>query len=1215
MSQRIKDEILKVTVVVNGEEATKELYKLEDVQRALGESNKALRAERAKLEAQGKKDTEAYQQLTAKIKENDLAIRSNDARMKELRKEIGLNALTTGQLKKEAISLRRQLENLTPGSAQFKKLDADLKAVEARMRELKGQSQATGMSLGGIADGFNKYSGIAATVLASTTGLVLGFRKLVDTFNQFEAGVDELSSLTGLAGEDLNWLSEQAKELSVSTVAGGVKITASAQDIVKAYTLMGSAKPELLANKEALNEVTKQALILAEAAKMNAAEAVQSLAETMNQFSAPAEEAGRFINVLAAGSKEGAATIPEVNAAMIKFGTAAKQANVSVEESVALVEALADKGVKGEIAGTGLKNVLLKLQTGANDTNPKIVGMVQALENLRAKNLSAADVVKMFGQENYSAAKILIENTDRVKQLTTAVTGTSVALDQATINTQNNAAALAQAKNKFQLTAIEMGEKLAPVMTFSTNAFTYFLKAVMTAPEVLQNYGAYILSATGMMIAFNAATVQATISEKAKQAAEFFGTGITKTKATLEAANITRLTVQAALTDLLTGKITLSTAATRIWNATLAANPAMWVIAGISALIGAIKLYDENNAKAKQLQELTNKTINEASAANKSYEKATEELTSKVQSLHNVTKEGREVLQKDIDLKIQQAKATLEHVKAKQLEAGELAKQPSLLQQAWNLIKSGGNAAISATHNTIDAYKNSKEAADAFGEQIKKLESNIQNLSGVKGQLDKALNAESIADKIAGENISQLTEKADLYRKALQIAKIGTEEYERIRKKLAAVDKKLTPAETGTNKEAEKEAEKQAKLTKQAQDKTLTMIENAKKAEEAILIKNYRDGILNKRQFEDQMFENEIYYLSQRLGAKKQFGLDYSAEDLELNKRLLDNQQQLEAEQKKIADENKAKFFQDMEMRFEEEKAAIYQNFANGLITKQEFDFQLDELEANTTAMRLEAKKAFHVAAADDEIAQAQRAIEFKRAQAQAEADLEAIKGDAIISGLGLAKAAFKERSTAWKLAFAAEKVAAISQIVINTMREISGINAAYSLIPGGQLIAAPLTLQAKIRSGIAIGTILAQAIPAFEAGLYDVTSAYDGKHYRAGYSGVARTGEVRTPQLFLAGEKMPEMIIDGPTMRNLKMKSPEIIQAIHQHRVPAYAAGMYPETPTSSGTSEAVLMGLMATINGLNQTLNNGISAEMRYQDYKELDDKVNTVNQEFNI
>jgi uncharacterized phage infection (PIP) family protein YhgE len=42
-----------------------------------------------------------------------------NARMKELRDEIGLTALTSGQLKTLAGQLNRQLANLTPNTASF----------------------------------------------------------------------------------------------------------------------------------------------------------------------------------------------------------------------------------------------------------------------------------------------------------------------------------------------------------------------------------------------------------------------------------------------------------------------------------------------------------------------------------------------------------------------------------------------------------------------------------------------------------------------------------------------------------------------------------------------------------------------------------------------------------------------------------------------------------------------------------------------------------------------------------------------------------------------------------------------------------------------------------------------------------------------------------------------------------------------------------------
>ena len=62
----------------------------------------------------------------------------------------------------------------------------------------------------------------AATV--AIVRLVLGFKSLVKVFNDFEERVDNLSALTGLAGKSLAWLSDRAKELSVSMIAGGVSV-------------------------------------------------------------------------------------------------------------------------------------------------------------------------------------------------------------------------------------------------------------------------------------------------------------------------------------------------------------------------------------------------------------------------------------------------------------------------------------------------------------------------------------------------------------------------------------------------------------------------------------------------------------------------------------------------------------------------------------------------------------------------------------------------------------------------------------------------------------------------------------------------------------------------------------------------------------------------------------------------------------------------------
>ena len=94
-----------------------------------------------------------------------------------------------------------------------------------------------------MADGFNKYLGLITAFIASLTGLAMGFKQVVQSFNDFQERVANLSSLTGLKGEALDWMSNKAKELSTSVLEGGIRITKGAQDIVDGFTKMGSARP------------------------------------------------------------------------------------------------------------------------------------------------------------------------------------------------------------------------------------------------------------------------------------------------------------------------------------------------------------------------------------------------------------------------------------------------------------------------------------------------------------------------------------------------------------------------------------------------------------------------------------------------------------------------------------------------------------------------------------------------------------------------------------------------------------------------------------------------------------------------------------------------------------------------------------------------------------------------------------------------------------
>ncbi len=498
------------TVIVNGEQAKQEMTALEQKARSLKEQL---------IQANKAGDGKAYDKLSRELKKTQ----------KEMR-----------QLHKESFDVKRVLDNLSGASMKDlesaqKRLNAQLrsgdikrnskewrenveaqKRVKAEIKAINAEMQVGESRLSKFANGFNKYFSSIAAGFAALAGVTLSLKKYSDNRIQLEDSKANLEALTGLSKEDINWLTMQAREMSTQAAANGIRIRQSSTEIVDAYTLVGSAKPELLENRDALKEVTQQTLILAAASKMDLKDAVNGITMAMNQYSARAEEAARYTNVLAAGSKYGAANVESQTSAIIKSGVAAAQANIQIESLVGTIQTLAEKGIKDEIAGTGLKKFFLTLQTGADETNPKVVGLDKALENLAAKQLSAAEIKKMFGEEGYNVAAVLLAETERVKYFTQAVTDSNVALEQATINSDTMAAKLAQAKNKLNEAGMEFVGKLNPAILTATNFGTKFIKVLMQIPKFFRENWMIITALVAIWTTYSIILNASIIADKLK---------------------------------------------------------------------------------------------------------------------------------------------------------------------------------------------------------------------------------------------------------------------------------------------------------------------------------------------------------------------------------------------------------------------------------------------------------------------------------------------------------------------------------------------------------------------------------------------------------------------------------------------------------------------------------------------------------------------------
>ena len=350
----------------------------------------------------------------------ELNITVNSRQLTNLRRELDLAARAGIRTQRSADALGRETRQMGRQMGQ----------AQRQVERMTRSTTAMGASMTG--------AGLAArTALTSIGGLLaIGgitqvFRAAVGAHEEFTASLSELSAITGAAGADLAFYEEQSKQIGATT-------TLSASQAVTAFKLIASAKPDLLSSRDDLAAVTREAVALAEASGLELPQAAAALGSSLNQFGAGAEQASRFINVLAAGSKFGSSEINRTALALKEVGTVASAAGLSFEETNAAIQALGNVAIFGSQAGTQLRNIILRLQkTGEEELDPTIHGLIGALRNLNKRNLEATDLMRIFGLESTAAAQALLNQLEAMGLLNDRLTGTNTAYEQAATRVDN----------------------------------------------------------------------------------------------------------------------------------------------------------------------------------------------------------------------------------------------------------------------------------------------------------------------------------------------------------------------------------------------------------------------------------------------------------------------------------------------------------------------------------------------------------------------------------------------------------------------------------------------------------------------------------------------------------------------------------------------------------------------------------------------------------
>jgi TP901 family phage tail tape measure protein len=338
------------------------------------------------------------------------------------------------------------------------------------LNQLETQGERTSVSTGRLTARF-RAAGLAAGV-ASLAFAGFATARSARDISDFTQAIADLSAITGATGDDLQFYAESAKEIGRST-------SLSASQAVQAFKLIGSAKPDLLANAAALEAVTKSAVTLAEASGILLPEAASALGSALNQFGLDASKADEVINLLAASSKFGAAEIPAVTEALRNVGSAANALDVDIGQTIAGIQALAIAGIQGADAGTSLRQILIRLEkTGDKNLQPTLVGLTGALTNLKNEGRSTAQLLELFGEEAFRSGVALLEQSDKIVILNENLRGTQTAVEQASIRMDTLEGDSKELSSAIEGLSIEFGEKLEPSLRQAAQALTDFVNEV-----------------------------------------------------------------------------------------------------------------------------------------------------------------------------------------------------------------------------------------------------------------------------------------------------------------------------------------------------------------------------------------------------------------------------------------------------------------------------------------------------------------------------------------------------------------------------------------------------------------------------------------------------------------------------------------------------------------------------------------------------------------
>ena len=604
-----------VNLTMNGEQPKKVLEDLR--QRAFNLENAIAKAASAGNKTELTKLRKELKTTQRQIREMESATMQVERVLKQLDKA------TPKELQRTLKTLEKQLNNLERGSQEWKRQTEYIKRVREELDKVNRELRNGETFWERFNRKMNDWQTTLAAGAAAVTGVVMAGRSAVNAYAEMDAEMANVRKYTGMTAEQVALLNKEF--LKIDTRTSREDLNRLAQE---AGRLGKTSQEDVLGFVKAANQINVALDDLGDGATL-------TLSKLTNIFG-DEKRLGTERSLLAVGSvinelsQNCTASAPYLAQFSQRLAGVGAQAGMTIPQLMAFAAVLDSQGQAVEMSATALSKLIMDLfketdkiaqatgldlekfkATLENSTNEGLLMLLDRLKQLGGMDVLAT-VFKDMGEEGARASAVISALAGNVDTVRWQQENANKAFQEATsvtkeFNVQNTTvqAELDKARKRLTELAVELGEKLAPVMKHVMSSTSLILKLLSGLITFVGKYKGELVVLTASIVAYTIAVNAAAIKTKALAMWQ----GIVKV-ATVAWTAVTYLSASAMA--LFTGNVTRATIAFKAFSTTLKLSPIGLILGAVTALVGGLILLSKKTDATTESLKMLNKIRDDA---------------------------------------------------------------------------------------------------------------------------------------------------------------------------------------------------------------------------------------------------------------------------------------------------------------------------------------------------------------------------------------------------------------------------------------------------------------------------------------------------------------------------------------------------------------------------------------------------------------------------